>query len=76
MQALFVGIAILAGIALGYWIRNASRETQQGLLGESNRKLRRISLPFGASWSRRRLTHPRSRDSNPWLGNARRQSRS
>jgi DNA recombination protein RmuC len=38
MQALFVGIAILIGIALGYWIRNLSAHSQTALLDELSRK--------------------------------------
>jgi DNA recombination protein RmuC len=38
MQAVFAAIAILAGIALGYWIRSNSAKAEKALLDQRNRE--------------------------------------
>jgi DNA recombination protein RmuC len=38
MQAVIAGIAILAGIALGYWIRSNSAKSEKNLLDQHNRE--------------------------------------
>lgn len=39
MQSLIAGIAILAGIALGFWIRSNAARTEKALLDQRNREL-------------------------------------
>ena len=38
MQALIAVIAILAGIAIGYWIRSNSAKSEKNLLDQHNRE--------------------------------------
>ncbi len=55
MQALIAGIAILAGISLGYWIRTISTQSaRKHLLEQRNREAAEaLAAAASSSWRRR-----------------------